>query len=83
MICFPSIVGLCKMGPKDIWSISEQYRPSFNSKFPFKNLTSLKKYQCLWPGVGRQFGWDTKAEGLAGLLAIRQGSGMPAIMFCC
>ena len=26
------------MGPKDIWSISKPYRPSFNSKFPFKNL---------------------------------------------
>ena len=45
-----------------------------------------------WPGDGRQFGWGTKAEGLAallgalgtvGLLAIRQGSGMPAIMFYC
>ena len=43
-----------------------------------------------WPGVGRGFGWGTKAEGLAallgalgtvGLLAFGQGSGMPAIMF--
>ena len=80
------------MEPKDIWSISKPYRPSFNSKFPFKNLTSLWKYQCLWPGVGRRFGRGTKAEGLAallgalgtmGLLAIGWGSGMPAIMFYC
>ena len=45
-----------------------------------------------WPGVGRRFGWGTKAEGLAallgvlgtlGLLAIGRGSGMPATMFYC
>ena len=81
------------MGPKDIWSISKPYRPSFNS-----NVSIQKLNQFIEISMSVAWGWSavwlrgTKAEGLAallgalgtmGLLSIGRGSGMPAIMFYC
>ena len=62
---------------------------SFHSKKQkFNQFIDQISMSVAWPGVGQRFGRGTKAEGLAallgalgtvGLLAIRRGSGMPAI----
>ena len=64
MICFPSIVRLCKIGPKDIWSISKPYIVSTQSFHSKKQKLNHFILSVAWPRVGRRFGWGTKAEGL-------------------